>query len=135
VQTVTCALAYRVCDQTHYVECEVQVFTPKREVRDFWAQARRGAATAGLFLAAAAQAQAFTIYNNGAHTIQNIYESLPSDTQWGPDRLAGYLNPDQSWTSPLRDNCVYDILIVYENGQQDEEDNWNTCTTNMTLSY
>ncbi len=88
-----------------------------------------------LVVAAAGPAQAFEIHNAGDHTVQNIYQSPHSSSVWGIDRLDGYLDPNHSWTSPLSDDCDYDIKIVYYDGTVWLAQDFDTCDQDLYLNY
>src|SRR5882724_11678739 len=91
-----------------------------------------------IVLAAAAPANAdFFISNNGSHTLEHIYMSPPSQDSWGSDLLWGYLYPGQYW-HPASDStwaCHEDISISWTDGYSYTWSNWNTCGSNMNLTY
>lgn len=62
-----------------------------------------------MLFAMTASADAFTIHNDGSHTVSHIYIEEPSYPDWGPDLLIGYLNPNDTWTPRTSIPCVEDI--------------------------
>jgi hypothetical protein len=94
------------------------------------------ASTAAAFLiglAGAAQAQStdpsFRLNNRSNQTIMEIYASSASDSNWGRDHLgANVLPPGQSFIVRLpAGQCVNDIRIVIEGGQNIDRMQINTC--------
>lgn len=92
----------------------------------------------GLALPAAAQAPnpSFNIVNRTANAINEVYATPAGMTTWGRDRLASrFVPPGQN--APVRlpadGNCVYDIRVVYANGQSDERRGVNTCTIDNVI--
>lgn len=94
--------------------------------------------SAGLSLLGAAAAQpsppnpSFNVVNRSANAINELYASPAGMTTWGRDRLTSrFVPPGQN--APIRlladGNCVYDIRVVYANGQSDERRGVNTCNT------
>jgi hypothetical protein len=75
------------------------------------------------------------IFNKGVHTVQSIYQSVPERKQWGTDRLVGYLHPNNSWTSPLSDECIYDIKVVYTDEHEVTEYGMDVCKKDLNLYY
>lgn len=78
----------------------------------------------------------FNLVNQGQRTVMQVYASLTTDNNWGPDRLgADTVAPGAIY--PLRlpeGNCMYDVRFVYDNGQADERRNVNLCEViNVTL--
>lgn len=98
-------------------------------------------ATLVAFLAvrpAAAQAPnpSFNVVNRGSSAINQVYATPAGMTTWGRDRIGGRpILPGQ--TGPVRlpadGNCVYDIRIVYANGQSDERRELNTCNVDNVI--
>jgi hypothetical protein len=77
----------------------------------------------------------FNVVNNTGRTINEIYVSLSSDSNWGADRLgANVLPAGQSCAVRLPvGDCVYDIRIVLDNNSAQERRRVNTCElTNLT---
>lgn len=91
------------------------------------------AAVASLALPVAAQVQpgdpSFRINNRGTATIREVYVSALNGNNWGADRLgANVLPPGQSRTIDLPPGqCVYNIRLVFENGQSSERRRIDTC--------
>lgn len=72
------------------------------------------------------------IFTNGSGvTIREVYVSLSSDSNWGPDRLgANVLNPGGrlSVSLPATGVCTVDMRVVYMNGQAAERRRVETCS-------
>lgn len=83
----------------------------------------------------------FTVHNNIGSTIQQLYVSPTSVSQWGPDQLGSsvlanggqvtlHFNP-----STYRGQCNFDIKIVEADGDQSVLHGINLCTiTDVTFS-
>lgn len=76
------------------------------------------------------------LVNQGQQTLMEVYASLTTDQNWGPDRLgADTVAPGAVY--PLRlpeGDCMYDMRFVYQNGQSQERRGVNLCeVTNVTL--
>lgn len=76
------------------------------------------------------------LVNQGQQTVMEVYASLTTDQNWGPDRLgADTVAPGAVY--PLRlpeGDCMYDMRFVYQNGQSQERRGVNLCeVTNVTL--
>lgn len=84
-------------------------------------------------LAGAAQAQStdpsFRLNNRSNQTIMEIYVSSSADSNWGRDHLgANVLPPGQSFIVRLpAGQCMNDIRIVLEGGQNIDRMQINTC--------
>ncbi len=92
------------------------------------------ALAAGLAAAPQAIAQqnpSFNLVNRAGSTINEVYATPAGLANWGRDRLAN-ANIPPGQTHPVRlpadGNCVYDIKVVYANGQSDERRALNTCS-------
>jgi hypothetical protein len=78
----------------------------------------------GLIAPAAAQQgnPSFNLVNRGQVVIRELYANPASVNVWGPDRLgADVVQPGQTY--PVRlpfGECLYDIRVVYANGQSEE---------------
>jgi len=93
-------------------------------------------------LASAAPAMAqtpnpsFNIVNRTPNAINELYATPAGMTTWGRDRLASRSVP-AGQNAPVRlpadGNCVYDIRVVYANGQSDERRSINTCDTDNVI--
>ncbi|MBR0656903.1 Tat pathway signal protein [Plastoroseomonas arctica] len=73
----------------------------------------------------------FTIVNGTGTVIREIYSSLSSQRDWGPDRLgANTLQPGGSLFIPLPQGggCTADIRVVYMNGAANERRGVETCS-------
>lgn len=72
----------------------------------------------------------FSFINSSGQTVQELYVSLSSDSNWGRDRLGNnVLNPGQtSWVNlPSGSTCTVDIKVVYSNGRSAERRGVETC--------
>ncbi len=87
------------------------------------------------FAIAPAKAQSpnpsFNIVNRTANAINEVYATTAGATTWGRDRLGNRsIPPGQA--GPIRlpadGNCVYDVRVVYANGQSEERRGLNTCS-------
>jgi hypothetical protein len=75
----------------------------------------------------------FTFVNQSGATIREIYVSLSSQRNWGPDRLgANVLAPGQSIgiSLPATGVCTVDMRVVYMNGAAAERRGVETCSIN-----
>ena len=91
-----------------------------------------------LLLSAPALAQAlaqapnpsFNLSNRGNQPINELYATPAGVDRWGRDRLANNSLPAGS-SFPVRlpadGNCVYDIRVVFADGQSEEKRRVNTC--------
>jgi hypothetical protein len=78
----------------------------------------------------------FNLVNQGRVAVMEVYASLTSDQNWGPDRLgADTVAPGAVYPIRLPEGpCMYDIRFVYESGQPQERRNVNLCeVTNVTV--
>ena len=85
---------------------------------------------------AAAANPSFNLVNNSGQTVRELFASPSTDQNWGPDRLgADVVTAGQ--TFPVRlpaGECVYDVRVVYANGQSQERRRVNLCEiTNLNL--
>lgn len=78
----------------------------------------------------------FNLVNQGQRTVMQVFASLTTDNNWGPDRL-GQDTVAPGAIFPIRlpeGDCMYDVRFVYDNGQADERRNVNLCEViNVTL--
>ena len=78
----------------------------------------------------------FNLVNQGQQVVMEVYASLATDQNWGPDRL-GNDTVAAGATFPIRlpeGDCMYDLRFVYQNGQSQERRGVNLCeVTNVTL--
>ena len=96
-----------------------------------------GALVLGLFGLSAAPALAqqgdpsFNLVNRSGRLIFEVYASLATDQDWGPDRLGDNALPNgRSFTLRLPQGpCIWDLRVVYEraNGPAEEKRNINLC--------
>ncbi|MEO3475208.1 hypothetical protein AAFN86_25325 [Roseomonas sp. CAU 1739] len=78
----------------------------------------------------------FNLVNQGQQTVMEVYASLATDQNWGPDRLgADTVAPGAVYPVRLPEgDCMYDLRFVYQNGQSQERRGVNLCeVTNVTL--
>ena len=78
----------------------------------------------------------FNLVNQGQQTVMEVYASLTTDQNWGPDRLgAETVAPGAVFALRLPEgDCMYDLRFVYQNGQAQERRGVNLCeVTNVTL--
>ncbi len=78
----------------------------------------------------------FNLVNQGQQTVMEVYASLATDQNWGPDRLgADTVAPGAVYPIRLPEgDCMYDMRFVYQNGQSQERRGVNLCeVTNVTL--
>jgi hypothetical protein len=81
--------------------------------------------------AAAAGDPSFQFINRAGITVNELYVSLSSDRNWGPDRLGrGTLPPGAGFwvTLPGGKVCTVDIRVVYANGTATERRGVETCS-------
>ena len=84
----------------------------------------------------AAAAHRFYVKNRGEHTISEVHISGLSQTTYGPDLLGNqYIEPGQDKAFNLVQGCVQDILIVWDDGEREKDNRWNTCTYNVITNY
>jgi hypothetical protein len=78
----------------------------------------------------------FNLVNQGQQVVMEVYASLTTDQNWGPDRL-GADTVAAGAVFPVRlpeGDCMYDLRFVYQNGQSQERRGVNLCdVTNVTL--
>ncbi len=98
----------------------------------------RRAVLAALLLAGPAHAQggaanpSFNLANRGTQPINELYATPAGVDRWGRDRLgSNSLSPGSSFPVrlPADGNCIYDIRVVYADGQPEERRRVNTCQT------
>ncbi|MBP0462439.1 hypothetical protein J5Y09_00820 [Roseomonas sp. PWR1] len=78
----------------------------------------------------------FNLVNQGRTTVMQVFASLTTDNNWGPDRLgADTVAPGAVYPVRLPEGpCMYDIRFVYDSGQPQERRNVNLCEiTNITV--
>ena len=78
----------------------------------------------------------FNLVNQGQQTVMEVYASLATDQNWGPDRLgADTVAPGAVYPVRLPEgDCMYDIRFVYQSGQAQERRGVNLCEiTNVTV--
>lgn len=84
----------------------------------------------------AARNPSFNLVNSSGRTVREVYASPSSDQNWGPDRLGADVVPSGQ-TFPVRlpvGECLYDVRVVYDNGQAEERRRINLCEiTNLTV--
>ena len=98
-------------------------------------------ALALLLLPALARAQgpqnpSFNVVNRGTSAINEVYATPAGMTSWGRDRLGrNAVPPGQTFAVrlPADGNCLYDVRVVYANGQSDERRGLNTCSVDNLI--
>ncbi len=78
----------------------------------------------------------FNLVNQGRQTVMQVFASLTTDQNWGPDRLgADTVAPGAVYAIRLPEGpCMYDIRFVYDSGQPQERRGVNLCEiTNLTV--
>lgn len=78
----------------------------------------------------------FNLVNQGRATVMQVFASLSTDQNWGPDRLGNdTVAPGAVYPIRLPEGpCMYDIRFVYDSGQPQERRNVNLCDlTNVTV--
>ncbi len=94
------------------------------------------AASIGYTAAAQAPNPSFNVVNRTANVISQVFATPAGMTTWGRDRIADRPIPPGQ-TGPVRlpadGTCVYDIRVVYANGQADERRNLNTCNIDNVI--
>jgi hypothetical protein len=101
--------------------------------------------TAALSLGASSNAiaqgnQNFTLDNDTGYTVEEVYVSATTSDDWEEDVLGQHVLPDQSSveiTFPGKDKtCVYDLRVVYDDGEVAEWVNFDLCTiSRIKISY
>jgi hypothetical protein len=71
----------------------------------------------------------FWLVNNGRRTVRELYASLATDPNWGPDRLGqGVVPSGERFAVRLPEGaCLYDILLVWQDNQRVERRGVNLC--------
>lgn len=71
----------------------------------------------------------FWLVNNSGLTIERAYVSPTRLSNWGPDILGNSILPagEQVRVTPSARDCVLDIRVQYEGGQEEEKRNVNAC--------
>lgn len=78
----------------------------------------------------------FNLVNQGQRPVMQVFASLTTDNNWGPDRLgADTVAPGAVFPVRLPEGpCMYDIRFVYDGGQPQERRNVNLCeVVNVTV--
>ncbi|MBR0683540.1 hypothetical protein GXW74_23850 [Roseomonas eburnea] len=78
----------------------------------------------------------FNLVNQGRQTVMQVFASLTTEQNWGPDRLgADTVAPGATYPIRLPEGpCMYDIRFVYDGGQPQERRNVNLCeVTNVIV--
>jgi hypothetical protein len=90
----------------------------------------------GVVLAQAAFADPrdFTLENDSLSAITYLYVSPSSSTDWGDDVLGVDVLPagqsvDITFDTAVGRTCIYDLLVVTENGARTRKNRENLCTT------
>jgi len=78
----------------------------------------------------------FNLVNQGQQAVMQVYASLTTDQNWGPDRLGNdTIAPGAVYPVRLPEGpCMYDMRFVYQNGQSQERRGVNLCeVTNVIV--
>lgn len=136
-----CVLDVRVTYQGGGEETRMQVNACGRSVIAF--SGGRPSAGAGAAIGGGSGASigrggnpSFVFTNGSGVTIREVYVSLSSDNNWGPDRLgANVLNPGQrlSISLPSVGVCTVDMRVVYMNGTSSERRRVETCSISQFI--
>lgn len=106
-------------------------------LKRFWIAAMLLLAGAGQGFAQQPPNPSFNLVNRSDNAINEVYATSAGLANWGRDRLGNNnIPPGQSYPIrlPADGNCVYDVKVVYANGQTDERRGLNTCTVdNVTF--
>lgn len=86
--------------------------------------------------AAAQENPSFNIVNRTGSPIKEVFASPAGVANWGRNRLGGgAVAPGAN--APIRlpadGNCIYDVRVVYANGQSDERRGVNTCNVDNLI--
>ena len=94
----------------------------------------------GLLVSGAAAAQtsnpSFNLINRSGRAINEVYATPAGVDRWGRDRLErSFVPPGQTFPVrlPADGNCVYDIKVVYADGQPEERRRVDTCQTDAVV--
>ena len=76
----------------------------------------------------------FTLENDSLSTITRVYVSPTSSDSWGDDILGVDVLPpgesvDITFDTSVGRTCIYDILVVTEDGSRTRKNRENLCTT------
>lgn len=90
---------------------------------------------AGAVQTALADPRDFTLENDSLSYITHVYVSPSSSTRWGEDilgidLLAPGRSVDIAFDPSIGRTCIYDILVVTEDGTGTRKDRENLCTVN-----
>ena len=78
----------------------------------------------------AADDPSFRLVNRGRAEVNELYVSLPDQEDWGDDRLGDHTVPPggRKVIELPPGSCIYDLRIVYANGEASEKRRVNLCT-------
>jgi hypothetical protein len=70
----------------------------------------------------------FNLVNHGSQPLREVYVSSARDSNWGPQRLRGALQPG-AWLEVRlpADDCVNDLRVVWADGRSEERRRVDTC--------
>lgn len=78
----------------------------------------------------------FNVVNRGTSAIAEVFATPAGQTTWGRDRL-GERTVEPGQNAPIRlpadGQCVYDVRVVFANGQTDERRGLNTCNIDNVI--
>ncbi len=78
----------------------------------------------------------FNLVNNSDRVVRELFASLTTERNWGPNRLAGQtVAPGAFFGVRLpQGECLYDLRVVYDSGEPQERRRVNLCEiTNLTV--
>jgi hypothetical protein len=90
----------------------------------------------GMVQGAFADPRDFTLENDSLSYITQVYVSPASSTDWGDDILGVDVLPpgqsvDISFDASIGRTCIYDLLVVTDDGTKTRKDRENLCTTSI----
>ena len=95
--------------------------------------------------ARASAGDTFTIYNEGSHTIYEVYAEPVDYGDWGPELLgSGYmLSPGHSFqplawhygADPYVPSCMHDVRVIYSDAHVEYKYGIDICNYNLTFYY
>lgn len=105
-------------------------------LRRFWLVAVLAGLVSGSAGAQVPPNPSFNVVNRSSSAINEVFATTAGTTTWGRNRLGGRPVPPGQ-TGPIRlpadGNCVYDIRVVYANGQAEERRGLNTCNLDNVI--
>ena len=72
--------------------------------------------------------RAFRVFNETGSTLEELYLSPSGSSSWGSNDLSRLVSSGNSVEFTISSpNCIYDVLAVFSNGRNIEEDQIDTC--------